>query len=169
MGVPFPVLLGRHGSPYRTIDALRRDHFWKTPRLPHLGLSRRDTVVQPVAGLPAGIQHSLGYRQVIEAPPLLRASARAHETYLFAPACLEDEAEDKLVNLARGNAWLYYTHLDHLLDISFRAMSQGRALGAVGPERNYDGLIVHDVSEEFDFWVHTEYKNRFGHFSRADA
>jgi len=111
------------------------------------------------------IGHSLGCRQVIEASSLLPSSERADEVHLFAPACLEDEVKDKLENLARGDAYLYYTHLDHVLNLSFRAMSQGRALGAVGPEGHYAGLTVQDVSAEFDFWVHTEYKNRFNRFA----
>ncbi len=110
------------------------------------------------------VAHSLGCRQVIEAASRLDHEARPHEIHLCAPACLEEEVKDKLEALARDQAFLYYTSLDHVLDISFRAMSQGRAMGAAGVEGDYAGIRALDVSHAFDFWVHTEYKNRFGRF-----
>jgi hypothetical protein len=115
------------------------------------------------------IGHSLGCRQVIEASSLLLAAERPDEIHLFAPACLESEVGDKLEDLAREHAYLYFTGLDHVLDISFRAMTQGRAIGAVGLERDYAGLTSRDVSSEFDFWVHTEYKNRFSRFTSRSS
>ena len=113
------------------------------------------------------VAHSLGCRQAIEAAAQLPRSLRPSELHLCAPACLEEEVEDKLHELAVYRAHLYYTKLDKVLDISFRAMSQGRAIGASGLSREYDGLQGHDVSEAFDFWVHTEYKNRFADFVAA--
>ena len=54
--------------------------------------------------------------------------------------------------------------IGRVLETSFRVMSQGRAIGAAGLEGDYPGLRSCDVSQEFDFWVHTEYKNRFPRF-----
>ncbi len=110
------------------------------------------------------VAHSLGCRQAIEASALLPRALRPQEVHLCAPACLEDEVADKLHELARERAHFYYTELDRVLDVSFRAMSQGRAIGAAGLSRDFEGLEGHDVSEAFDFWVHTEYKNRFADF-----
>lgn len=108
------------------------------------------------------VAHSLGCRQVIEAAALLPPDARPHEIHLCAPACLEEEVADKLHGLAREETYLYYTNLDQVLDVSFRVISQGRAIGAAGLEMDYEGLTALDVSHAFDFWVHTEYKKRFG-------
>jgi len=110
------------------------------------------------------VAHSLGCRQAIEASAALAPGLRPNELHLCAPACLEEEVADKLHALARERAHFYYTELDKVLDISFRAMSQGHAIGACGLERDYEGLEGHDVSGAFDFWVHTEYKNRFADF-----
>lgn len=111
------------------------------------------------------VAHSLGCRQVIEAAAQLPRDRRPHEIHLFAPACLEDEVCDKLPRLAREQSVVYHTHLDQVLEISFRVMSQGRAIGGAGLDGEYPGLLARDVSGEFDFWVHTEYKNRFGRFA----
>ncbi|MBW2268320.1 MAG: alpha/beta hydrolase [Deltaproteobacteria bacterium] len=111
------------------------------------------------------VAHSLGCRQVIEAAAQLPNSRRPHEIHLLAPACLEGEVRDKLPHLAREQSFVYFTHLDHVLDISFRVMSLARAIGAAGLDAEYPGLRAFDVSEEFDFWVHTEYKNRFAYFA----
>jgi pimeloyl-ACP methyl ester carboxylesterase len=107
------------------------------------------------------VAHSLGCRQVIEAAALLPREQRPHEIHLFAPACLESEVRDKLANLAREEAVVYFAGRDLVLETSFRVMSQGRAIGAAGLDGDYPGLRSCDVSQEFDFWVHTEYKNRF--------
>jgi len=115
------------------------------------------------------VAHSLGCRQVIEAAALLPEDKRPHEIHLFAPACLEDEVSDKLHRLAREQSFMYFTRLDQVLEISFRAMSQGRAMGGAGLAGDYPGLLAYDVSGEFDFWVHTEYKNRFGRFAEPFA
>lgn len=111
------------------------------------------------------VAHSLGCRQVIEAAALLPRQERPYEVHLCAPACLEEEVGDKLDNIASAAAFLYYTDLDHVLDLSFRAISQGRAIGAAGLTEDYEGLTLRDVSHAFDFWVHTEYKNRFSRFA----
>lgn len=113
------------------------------------------------------VAHSLGCRQVIEAAALLSPESRPHEVHLCAPACLEEEVEDKLSNLAREESILYFAHSDLVLESSFRVMSQGRAIGATGLEGSYSGLRTRDVSGEFDFWVHTEYKNRFARFAEG--
>lgn len=115
------------------------------------------------------VAHSLGCRQVIEAAALLTPDVRPHEIHLCAPACLEEEVGDKLHGLARETAYLYYTHLDQVLDLSFRTISQGRAIGAAGLESQYEGLTALDVSHAFDFWVHTEYKKRFGEIAQYVA
>jgi len=115
------------------------------------------------------VAHSLGCRQVIEASALLSEDKRPHEIHLFAPACLEDEVSDKLHRLAREQSFMYFTRLDQVLEISFRAMSQGRAMGGAGLAGDYPGLLAYDVSGEFDFWVHTQYKNRFGRFAEPFA
>ncbi|MDP6977747.1 MAG: hypothetical protein QF570_03980 [Myxococcota bacterium] len=114
------------------------------------------------------VAHSLGCRQAIEAAAQLPEALRPRELHLCAPACLEEEIEDKLDAVAGDSAYLYYTELDQVLEISFRAMSQGRAIGAAGLSRDYEGLVEYDVSEAFDFWVHTEYKNRFASFLAPD-
>ncbi len=111
------------------------------------------------------VAHSLGCRQVIEAAALLPGDQRPHEIHLCAPACLEGEVRAKLPHLARMQSFLYFTHLDLVLEASFRVMSQGRAMGAAGLEGDYPGLRALDVSDQFDFWVHTEYKNRFRRFA----
>ena len=110
------------------------------------------------------VAHSLGCRQVIEAAALLPLEQRPHEIHLCAPACLESEVSDKLANLAREEAIVYFARPDLVLETSFRVMSHGRAIGAAGLEGDYPGLRSCDVSQEFDFWVHTEYKNRFSRF-----
>lgn len=115
------------------------------------------------------VAHSLGCRQAIEAAASLPPGLRPRELHLCAPATLEAEVEGKLDALANGRSHIYYTELDKVLDVSFRAMSQGRAIGAAGLAREYDGLEAHDVSDVFDFWVHTEYKNRFDRFLVAQA
>ncbi|MCH7599469.1 MAG: alpha/beta hydrolase [Myxococcales bacterium] len=111
------------------------------------------------------VAHSLGCRQVIEAAALLPQDQRPHEIHLCAPACLENEVKDKLSNLARGESIVYFARPDLVLETSFRVMSQGRAIGAAGLEGTYPGLRTCDVSDAFDFWVHTEYKNRFPRFA----
>ncbi len=111
------------------------------------------------------VAHSLGCHQVIEAAARLPENQRPHEIHLCAPACLEGEVRDILPHLAREQSFIYFTELDQVLDISFRVMSQGRAIGAAGLEADYPGLRTLDVSEEFGFWVHTEYKNRFARFA----
>ncbi len=65
------------------------------------------------------------------------------------------------MTLARGTTYLYYTEKDRVLDLGFTPLARGRALGLVGPRRDYAGLRALDVSESFDFWVHREYKHRF--------
>lgn len=121
-------------------------------------LARDDRRVRVVA-------HSLGCRQVIEATALLPRDQRPHEIHLCAPACLESEVQDKLSNLAREESIVYFARPDLVLETSFRVMSQGRAIGAAGLVDHYPGLRTCDVSHEFDFWVHTEYKNRFPRFA----
>jgi pimeloyl-ACP methyl ester carboxylesterase len=111
------------------------------------------------------VAHSLGCRQVIEAAARLPRGQRPHEIHLCAPACLESEVREKLPRLAREQSILYFTRLDLVLESSFRVMSQGRAMGAAGLEGDYPGLRGLDVSDQFDFWVHTEYKNRFRRFA----
>jgi hypothetical protein len=108
------------------------------------------------------VAHSLGCLQTVEAAALLAPEVRPHEIHLCAPACLEVDVADKLDAVAREVSYVYYTKLDHVLDLSFRAISQARAIGASGLEGDYAGLTLVDVSHAFDFWVHTEYKNRFG-------
>ena len=121
-------------------------------------LARNDRRVRVVA-------HSLGCRQVIEAAALLPNHQRPHEIHLCAPACLESEVQDRLANLARDESTVYFAKPDLVLETSFRVMSQGRAIGAAGLEGQYTGLRTCDVSDAFDFWVHTEYKNRFPQFA----
>jgi len=115
------------------------------------------------------VAHSLGCRQAIEAAALLPPERRPHEIHLCAPACLEEEVADKLSWLAREATFVYFTDLDLVLDVSFRAISPGRAIGAVGLENCYAGLTAIDVSHAFEFWVHTEYKNRFGRIAHLSS
>ncbi len=107
------------------------------------------------------VAHSLGCRQVIEAVSRLAPEHRPDEIHLCAAAVREDEVEDKLADLARGATYLYFTEKDRVLDLGFTPLARGRALGAAGPLREYRGLTALDVSDDFDFRVHGEYKNRF--------
>jgi hypothetical protein len=111
------------------------------------------------------VAHSLGCLQVIEATARLPRGQRPHEIHLCAPACLEGEVREELPRLAREHSFVYFTRLDLVLESSFRVMAQGRAMGSAGLEGDYPGLRTLDVSEHFDFWVHTEYKNRFRRFA----
>ncbi len=107
------------------------------------------------------VAHSLGCRQVIEAAARLAPDQRPEEIHLCAPAVLEDDVEHKLPGLARGATYVYFSEKDRVLDLGFRPLARGPALGLVGPRRSYPGLVALEVSEHFDFWVHREYKHRF--------
>ncbi len=107
------------------------------------------------------VSHSLGCRHVIEATALLDLRHRPHEIHLCAPACREQDVAASLQGLARERTWLYYTPRDRVLDLAFPALARGRALGCVGPGRDYEGLTALDVGDAFDFWVHNEYPRRF--------
>jgi hypothetical protein len=108
------------------------------------------------------VAHSLGCRQVIEAASSLPPELRPDEVHLCAPAVREDEVAEKLPFLARSATYLYYTEKDRVLDLGFTPLARGRALGYSGPRKAYAGLTALDVSEHFDFFVHGEYKMRFG-------
>ncbi len=108
------------------------------------------------------VAHSLGCRQVIEAVASLPPEQRPEEIHLCAPAVREDDVAEKLASLARGATYLYYTEKDRVLDLGFTPLAGGRALGYSGPRNAYAGLTALDVSEHFDFFVHGEYKARFG-------
>ncbi len=108
------------------------------------------------------VAHSLGCRQVIEAASSLPPELRPDEIHLCAPAVREDHVEEKLPSLARGATYLYYTEKDRVLDLGFTPLARGRALGYSGTREAYAGLTALDVSEQFDFFVHGEYKTRFG-------
>lgn len=107
------------------------------------------------------VGHSLGCRQVIEAASRLPADQRPDEIHLCAPAVREEDVARKLPSLARGTTYLYYTQNDRVLDLGFTPIARGRALGFAGPQESYPGLVALDVSEQFDFFVHGEYKTRF--------
>jgi hypothetical protein len=107
------------------------------------------------------VAHSLGCHHVIEAVSRLEPEARPHEIHLCAPACREDDVAAALEGLARERTFLYFTEKDRLLDLAFTPVARGRALGFVGPKREYAQLTAIDASDHFDFWVHGEYKNRF--------
>jgi hypothetical protein len=108
------------------------------------------------------VAHSLGCRQVIEAVSSLAPELRPEEIHLCAPAVREDDVAEKLGSLARGTTYLYYTEKDRVLDLGFTPLARGRALGYSGPKQDHVGLVALDVSEQFDFFVHGEYKARFG-------
>jgi hypothetical protein len=108
------------------------------------------------------VAHSLGCRQVIEAVSQLPPHLRPDEIHLCAPAVREEDVAEKLPSLAGCATYLYYTQKDRVLDLGFTPLARGRALGYSGPGREYAGLTALDVSEEFDFFVHGEYKTRFG-------
>ncbi|MBF2760641.1 MAG: hypothetical protein ISN28_10310 [Ectothiorhodospiraceae bacterium AqS1] len=64
--------------------------------------------------------------------------------------------------MARERTWLYHTKKDWTLRYLFPMVSGGKALGAVGFRgSSYPGLTAVDVSDQFDFLVHEEYKKRF--------
>jgi hypothetical protein len=115
------------------------------------------------------VAHSLGCLQVIEAVGHLPDDQRPEELHLCAAACRESDVAERLPDLARGHTWLYFTPRDLVLETAFRAMSRGRALGAVGPAVAYPGLTAVDVSNRFGFWVHHEYKNRFAQIAARPA
>lgn len=106
------------------------------------------------------VAHSLGCRQVIEAAGALAPEERPDEIHLCAPACREDDVAERLSDLARERAFLYFSGKDRVLDLGFAPLARGRALGFRGPRRDYSRLLALDVSEHFDFWVHAEYKRR---------
>lgn len=106
------------------------------------------------------VAHSLGCVQVLEAAATMTPSDRPHEIHLCAPACLERDVSERLPDLAREQSTLYFTPKDLVLEGAFRLMARGRALGSAGPSRDYSGLLAIDVSDRFEFFVHTEYKNR---------
>lgn len=117
------------------------------------------------------VAHSLGCRHVIEAVSVLEPSARPSEVHLCAPACSEADVELELENLARERTHLYFTPADLVLRTGFKllsgsGLSGGDAIGASGIEGSYEGLDAWDVSEDFDFWVHAEYKRIFGRIAR---
>ena len=112
------------------------------------------------------VAHSLGCVQVIEAVAGMPPEARPHELHLCAPACLENDVATKLEGSAQEQSYLYFTPHDLVLESAFRIMARGRALGSTGPQSSYQGLIAVDVSEHFEFFVHTEYKNRLERFVR---
>jgi hypothetical protein len=101
------------------------------------------------------VAHSLGCRQVIEAASRLPPELRPEEIHLCAPAVREEDV------VARGSTFLYFTEKDRVLDLGFTPLARGRALGFAGPREAYGGLTALDVSEQFDFFVHGEYKIRF--------
>jgi hypothetical protein len=107
------------------------------------------------------VAHSLGCRQVIEAASCLPSELRPEEIHLCAPAVREDDVAEKLAALARGSTFLYYTEKDRVLDLGFTPLARGRALGFAGPREAYRRLTALDVSDQFDFFVHGEYKLRF--------
>ncbi len=111
------------------------------------------------------VGHSLGCVQVIEAISLLDSWERPAEVHLCAPACRERDVSDKLDDMARRRAWLYYTRSDLVLETAFRIMARGRALGAVGPREEYAGLEPVDVGEHVGFRAHGDYKNRLPEFA----
>lgn len=111
------------------------------------------------------VAHSLGCVQVIEAAAMLDPWERPVEIHLCAPACRERDVADKLDHLGRRRTWLYHTRSDLVLETAFRLMARGRALGAVGPRREYPGLHPLEVGEHFGFRVHGEYKNRLPDFA----
>jgi hypothetical protein len=106
------------------------------------------------------VAHSLGCRAVIEAVARLAPEERPHEIHLCAPACRERDVAEKLDSLARERTYLYFARTDRVLDLAFTPLARGRALGLVGPGRDYAGLVPVDAARAFDFWVHGEYKNR---------
>lgn len=107
------------------------------------------------------VGHSLGCRQVIEAASRLPRDLRPEEIHLCAPAVREEDIALKLPSLARTATYLYYSQKDRVLDLGFTPIARGRALGFSGPRQSYAGLCALDVSEQFDFFVHGEYKTRF--------
>ncbi len=107
------------------------------------------------------VAHSLGCRQVIEAASRLAPRDRPDEIHLCAPAVREAEVADALPGLARDATYLYFTETDRVLDLGFSTLARGRALGLTCPRGEYAGLRALDVSEQFEFWVHREYKHRF--------
>lgn len=107
------------------------------------------------------VAHSLGCRQVIEAVSHLSPQLRPEEIHLCAPAVREQDVAAKLPLLAQRATYLYYTEKDRVLDLGFTPLARGRALGYTGPGESYAGLTALDVSEQFDYFVHGEYKTRF--------
>ncbi len=114
------------------------------------------------------VAHSLGCRHIIEASSSLAGRQRPDEIHLCAPACRERDVAPKLAGLARGSTYVYYCKSDAVLDVGFRLVARGRAVGSKGLTGGYAGMSAVDVSEHFGFWVHPEYKNRFSQFARGN-
>jgi len=107
------------------------------------------------------VAHSLGCRAVIEASALLEPDQRPREIHLLAPACVEDDLEDRLSGLARRRTHLYFNPYDPVLAVGFRALAMRSALGSVGPRRDYPGLVSIDASTCLGgLRAHGEYKHR---------
>ena len=112
------------------------------------------------------VAHSLGCRLVIEAAARLPQEYLPSQTWLLAPACPKDALRSKI---ARERAWLYYTERDAMLRYLFPWVSGGKvALGAVGLKGSYPGLTAQDVSDQFGFFVHRKYENRFADLVRQE-
>jgi hypothetical protein len=127
------------------------------------GLVRSGTDVRVVA-------HSLGCRAAIAASALLDLEERPREIHLLAPACVEDELGDRLEQLARRRAYLYFNPSDPVLAVGFRALALRSALGSVGPSRGYPGLVAIDASNCLGgLRAHGEYKHRLAELIAATA
>jgi len=112
------------------------------------------------------VAHSLGCRHAIEAIGSLVDAERPDEIHLCAPALREDDVAPALERLAAGRSVLYHASGDLVLRAGFALLSGGPALGAVGARERYAGLEAVDAAAHFDFWVHGEYKRRFGELAR---
>ena len=122
------------------------------------GLSRRYERVRVVA-------HSLGARHVIEACASMSPSIRPHELHLCAPAVLEADVDDKLHDLAREGAVVYWSRNDVVLRTGFALLTLGTAIGASGLRGSYSGLRALDVGSHLGLRVHSGYKLRLHRFA----
>jgi hypothetical protein len=115
------------------------------------------------------VAHSLGARHAIEAASLLDRELRPDEVHLCAPACREEEVTAKLDTVAARRCVVYYTSSDAVLEVAFRLLARGRAMGSAGLRRHYSSVVGVDVGAHFGFLVHQQYKHRLARFALTDV
>ena len=117
------------------------------------------------------VAHSIGCLHALQAASLLAESERPSSMHLCAPACSEKEIEDILKKEVAGQTHVYFSSSDYLLSYLYRVQGFGlkKAIGSEGLKENYPGVNLLDVKDHFEFFVHTEYCNRFHRFAALET